>query len=69
MTRDDWLNEFPKKLVVLRPHLGTQFARSVALVSHGALGDDYDPTKAAPEYPMRREEGAPRPLRLKKRLT
>ena len=68
MTRDEWLNEFTEELVELRPHLGTPFARSVGLISHRALGSDYDPVKAAIEYHMRREEGAPRPLIPKKQI-
>ena len=69
MTRHEWLNEFAKELVSLRPHLGDHFARTIAMVSIGSTGVDYDPTKAAREYHMRREGGDPRALKPKKRPT
>jgi hypothetical protein len=67
MNRNDRLNAFTRELIVLRPHLGHVFARSVAMVSESTLGTDYDPAKAALEYHLRRESGEPRPTRPKKR--
>ena len=69
MTRDEWLKEFTAELLVLRPHLGSTHAFSVALITYGAMGSDTEPKQAASEYHRRRELGGRLVVKGKKRKT
>jgi hypothetical protein len=55
MSRDQWIREFIDELVVLRPHLGEQFARAVGIVSFQSL-PGFDPREVAIEYHVRQEQ-------------
>ena len=59
MTRDEWMHQFAAELLRLRPHLGVQITKAVAMNSSGPLSGT-DPWKAAMEYHMRQESLHPR---------